>query len=288
IDCGFRNPSLLLGLAIWFSKTESLVSTATSCYPAPAFDFLPASAGRPFYFIFAPAVNHPVSAFLLCCSPKSPAPPSGFRCFLSEGRGFYLFAASRVNRCFVDRPAAPARLPLGFLRRGRGFYHRRVSCQLASLTAVFRRCSCSHHEGLRASARLRCGGAACTTDPGNTSTFRDRARRISPPHPVPRRISPGDRSGQPAGRAPAPTLNHRAPSLNPRPRQLSVTAARWESEQGNGPRVPLPPAGKDTRSSCSTDLHGALRRYRTRWSWVPVTPSPLTVSVSSPNCVAWK
>ncbi|WP_217440981.1 hypothetical protein, partial [Myxococcus sp. CA056] len=29
IDCGFRNPSLLLGLAIWFSKTEPLVSSAT-------------------------------------------------------------------------------------------------------------------------------------------------------------------------------------------------------------------------------------------------------------------
>ncbi|WP_205522865.1 hypothetical protein, partial [Myxococcus eversor] len=53
IDCGFRNPSLLLGLAIWFSKTEPLVSTATSCYLAAAFCFFPASAGRLFYSIFA-------------------------------------------------------------------------------------------------------------------------------------------------------------------------------------------------------------------------------------------
>ncbi|WP_205522872.1 hypothetical protein, partial [Myxococcus eversor] len=68
IDCGFRNPSLLLGLAIWFSKTEPLVSTATSCYLAAAFYFFPASAGRLFYFIFASAVNHPISAFFSAAS----------------------------------------------------------------------------------------------------------------------------------------------------------------------------------------------------------------------------
>ncbi|WP_217442875.1 hypothetical protein, partial [Myxococcus sp. CA033] len=37
---------------------------------------------------------------------------------LSGGRGFYLFAASRVNRCFVDSLAASALLLPGLLRRG--------------------------------------------------------------------------------------------------------------------------------------------------------------------------
>jgi hypothetical protein len=50
--------------------------------------------------------------------------------FLSRGRGFYLFAASRVNRCFVDRPNQVARSTSSraFLRRGRGFYFIAASC----------------------------------------------------------------------------------------------------------------------------------------------------------------
>ncbi|WP_217446534.1 hypothetical protein, partial [Myxococcus sp. CA040A] len=112
IDCGFRNPSLLLGLAIWFSKTEPLVSSATFCYfvsvccsPLPA-------GGSHLLFRSASAVNFALRPFRR--PPKSSAPPSGFRCFLREGRGFYLSAASRVNRCFVDSLAASALLLPGF------------------------------------------------------------------------------------------------------------------------------------------------------------------------------
>ncbi|ATB48962.1 hypothetical protein MYMAC_004599 [Corallococcus macrosporus DSM 14697] len=104
-----------------------------------------------------------------CWLPESSAPPSGFRCFLPEGRGFYRFAALPVNHCFVDsldssalsfrasssgaRLLPPPRLlstrcvdrriprcrtdslevpsaPVrGLLREGRGFYHCRASCQ---------------------------------------------------------------------------------------------------------------------------------------------------------------
>ena len=76
---------------------------ATSCYcllhRCLAVLFRP--AGRQLLFqsgVFCQAASFSPSCWL----PESSAPPSGFRCFLPEGRGFYRFAALPVNRCFVD------------------------------------------------------------------------------------------------------------------------------------------------------------------------------------------
>ena len=101
IDCGFRN-RLLLGLAIWFSKTEPLlVVAATSCYrPASLHPIQP--GGRILYF---------ESAFLSSerCRFTSPArldPAS------SRGRGTYFASAFPVNP--LRRPFSSARPAFAF------------------------------------------------------------------------------------------------------------------------------------------------------------------------------
>jgi len=62
-------------------------------------------AGLHLLFESASACN--IRFRFLAASSKSPAPPSGFRCFLPRGRGFYRFAAVPVNRCFVTSPTEP-------------------------------------------------------------------------------------------------------------------------------------------------------------------------------------
>ncbi|MFP2908514.1 hypothetical protein ACLESD_26360, partial [Pyxidicoccus sp. 3LFB2] len=90
-------------------KTESLVLLATFCYRCYVCR-LPFSTGGAAFFI-----RVRVRCQLRLSRPlglsKSSAPPSGFRCFLSRGRGLYRFAAVPVNRCFVDFPAEPPFLP---------------------------------------------------------------------------------------------------------------------------------------------------------------------------------
>ncbi|WP_186002149.1 hypothetical protein, partial [Corallococcus sp. Z5C101001] len=130
----FRNP-LLLGLAIWFSKTEPLVLPRDFCYRCfvPLASFFPTggaaasisvrirrqlrfcvlrassfprrrpvtsagfSKGSGFYFFASIPVNRLLSAFLTAFRPSA-----AFRTS-SVGRGFYLFAASAVN-LLVDCP----------------------------------------------------------------------------------------------------------------------------------------------------------------------------------------
>ncbi|WP_338282856.1 hypothetical protein, partial [Corallococcus caeni] len=87
MTAGFRNP-LLLGLAIWFSKTEPLLRLC--CLPA---SFQP--AGLQLLFQFAVSVNF---AFASCgLLRSSSAPSSDFRRFFSKGSGFYFSAAFPVN-----------------------------------------------------------------------------------------------------------------------------------------------------------------------------------------------
>ncbi|WP_217918038.1 hypothetical protein, partial [Myxococcus sp. AM009] len=63
-------------------------------------------------FYFSPASTVKLLFSPSCWLPESSAPPSGFRCFLPEGRGFYRLAALPVNRCFPLTPSTrPPFLP---------------------------------------------------------------------------------------------------------------------------------------------------------------------------------
>ncbi|WP_217912003.1 hypothetical protein, partial [Myxococcus sp. AM011] len=116
IDCGFRNPSLLLGLAIWFSKTEPLVSTATSCYRC--FCLLLATSCRRVASFIQVRVSCQLRFASLSASSEVLSAAQWLPLFLRRGRGFYLSAAYRVNRCFVDSLAASALLLPGFFVGG--------------------------------------------------------------------------------------------------------------------------------------------------------------------------
>jgi hypothetical protein len=124
IDCGFRN-RLLLGLAIWFSKTEPpLVAAATSCYLASRLHPL-----QP---------RGPHSLFRTGFSVKRPLPlyftGSPRRCSVEGARNLLRFRppCQPPSSTLLFRPS-DFRLPV----RGGGFYHRRVRCQLRSLTSYF-------------------------------------------------------------------------------------------------------------------------------------------------------
>ena len=124
IDCGFRN-RLLLGLAIWFSKTESPACcrrdfVLPSCLAAPH-----STSGAAFF----------ISNRLFCqATVAASASPLRLDPFRRGARNLLRFRL----------PCQPASSTLLFRSsdfrlsvRGGGFYHRRVGCQLRSLTSYF-------------------------------------------------------------------------------------------------------------------------------------------------------
>ena len=109
IDCGFRN-RLLLGLAIWFSKTEPLVASAASCYRFLTAPQHPVQLrGCAFYFEAA----FLSSGHCRSVSPLHPVLDSASRCcalLLPFGRGAEPTSLRRpVSTCFVDSFSDPPR-----------------------------------------------------------------------------------------------------------------------------------------------------------------------------------
>jgi hypothetical protein len=130
----------LLGLAIWFSKTEPLVASATSCYCFLTSQLHPIQPrGRTLYFE-ALFLSSGRCRFIFSASPRSESTSRrGASFLLSRGRGTY-FASASLSTDLADSllPAEPTLSPLRLRRfEGGGFYHRRVGSQHRSLTAYF-------------------------------------------------------------------------------------------------------------------------------------------------------
>ena len=168
IDCGFRN-RLLLGLAIWFSKTEPLVAAATSCYRASTSRLHPFQLrGCTLYF---EAISLSSGR---CCLPSSlhlagnPHRAVALCCFLSRGAestSHPRLLSTRFVDSFFHLAAAFA------VSRGGGFYHHRVESQLRSSTSyfVFHCISRRSPSPVRLRLSVR-GGAASIAPPWVAST----------------------------------------------------------------------------------------------------------------------
>jgi len=93
----------LLGLAIWFSKTEPLVATATSCYPSHRLGGTPFNLGVAFFI------------------------SKRFFCQAAVAAPFHRFSPSGLN-------TAPPRFVSSFRVGARNLLPSRLPCQLPSST----------------------------------------------------------------------------------------------------------------------------------------------------------
>jgi len=125
----------LLGLAIWFSKTEPLVVTATFCYRV-LLCCTPFNLGGRILYFEALFLSSGRCRFVFSASPR-------FESTSRRGALFLLFRggaestslSASLSTGFVDSLLPPNRLLRPF--RGGGFYHHRVGSQLRSLTSYF-------------------------------------------------------------------------------------------------------------------------------------------------------
>jgi len=132
----------LLGLAIWFSKTESLVAGATVCYRFASQLHPIQPRGPHSLFRGGFSVKWPLP-LRFTASPRwevTSRRSALFLPFFEEGRGTYFASASRVNS--LRRLSSSRRLDFVAcatfaVSEGGGFYHHRVGSQLASSTSYF-------------------------------------------------------------------------------------------------------------------------------------------------------
>jgi hypothetical protein len=171
IDCGFRNLSSTWACYLVF---KDRVACTTRDFLLPLLLLLPAVSNRRGRIVYSSPHPLSTSTFASSWPLEVFSAAQWLPLFLSRGRGFYRLAAVPVNCCFVDFPNRTARSTSSraFLRRGSGFYHRRIFCQLASSTAVFRLSVLLTRlrSAFRASARASVRGARLLPPPRFEST----------------------------------------------------------------------------------------------------------------------
>ena len=156
IDCGFRNLASSWACYLVF---KDRVACAACDFLLPSSVLLPRHSfvrrGVSFY-LSRRLLSTAVFAFSLASGVFSAA--QWLPLFSSRGARLLPLCRPPCQPCFVDSLDSVARLPLGLPCRGRGFYHHRVSCQLAALTAIFRFFNCLARSAFRASARASLRG----------------------------------------------------------------------------------------------------------------------------------
>jgi hypothetical protein len=130
----------LLGLAIWFSKTEPLVAAATFCY-SRLLSCIPFNFGGGILYFEALFLSSGRCRFVSALRLVRREHRAGALYFLLLRGGAEPTAfPPSLSTDFVDPFFPPIRLrrQCDFRRfEGRRFYHRRVGCQLRSLTSYF-------------------------------------------------------------------------------------------------------------------------------------------------------
>ena len=130
----------LLGLAIWFSKTEPLVALATVCY-ALLRCCIPFNFGGGILYFEALPLSSDRCRFASPLRLVWKQHLAGALCFFSFEGARNLLRFRLPCQPTSSTPSFPSirlcRLRDVAVSRGGGFYHRRVRCQLRSLTSYF-------------------------------------------------------------------------------------------------------------------------------------------------------
>ena len=140
------------------------------CFPLP-----PAVSNRRGRIFYSSPLSKSTSILRPRGLSKSSAPPSGFRCFFRGGAASTASPLPASTRTSLTSPTVPpVRLLPGFSSVGARLLLRcRVSCQLASLTAVFRSFQLPAPELVpRQCAGFGAGGAASITATSRVNNLR--------------------------------------------------------------------------------------------------------------------
>jgi hypothetical protein len=156
----------LLGLAIWFSKTEPLVALATVCY-ALLRCCIPFNFGGGILYFEALPLSSDRCRFASPLRLVWKQHRAAALCFFSFEGARNLLRFRLPCQPTSSTPSFPpirlCRLRDFAVSRGGGFYHRRVRCQLRSLTSYFVFQTRSGAPVAVATSLSRSGGAASTT-----------------------------------------------------------------------------------------------------------------------------